>query len=169
MQTFSVRCASLALLVLAGAPALADNYPNAAIGGQLILPGAVAQDNSLPPLPGTEPAESDYIVPIEPRPELVPVPYTPAPTVELYRNVRYRDERKISPCAVPMIVMVPDPCIDRCDPCVERRCVAVKVCVPDCEPCIKVSRDGYRVKYDFGKYAVTLTSARGRVLVDYDR
>ena len=80
----------------------------------------------------------------------------------LYTNVRYKDQRNIAPCAVPTIVQVPDPCND-CG------CVNVQICVPPCEAaCIKVSKCGKKVKYDYGDYRVEITSARGRVTVDYD-
>ena len=57
--------------------------------------------------------------------------------VPLYRNVRYRDEKRVHPCAVPMVVMVQDPCWrdDKCDPCDQPRCVAVQICVPPSSVC----------------------------------
>lgn len=89
-------------------------------------------------------------------------PVVVATPVALYCNVRYKDQRNIAPCAVPTIVQVPDPC----DPCC---CVSVQICVPPCEcPCVKVSKCGRKVSYDYGKYQVEITSARGRVTVDYD-
>ncbi len=91
-----------------------------------------------------------------------PVVVSPSAAVPLYTNVKYRDERNIAPCAVPTIVMVPDPCND-CG------CVAVQICVPPCEtPCVKTKRCGHKVVYDYGKYSVEITSARGKVVVDYD-
>ena len=105
--------------------------------------------------------------------EPTPIPdqaYEVAPTapsaspaaIPLYCNVRYKDLKNIAPCAVPTIVMVPDPCNDCA-------CVAVQICVPPCDcPEVKVKRSGRKVKYDYGKYAVEITSARGRVTVDYD-
>jgi len=94
--------------------------------------------------------------------------------VPLYRRVKYRDERKIAPCAVPMVVMVPDPCWcdDPCDPCDKPACVAVQICVPPCSECppkVTCRRGGACVRYDFGKYAVDIRSHRGVVVVDYDR
>lgn len=98
-----------------------------------------------------------------PVPEAAPMVVSgPATAVPLYCNVKYKDERNIAPCAVPTIVMVPDPCNDCA-------CVAVQICVPPCETaCVKVKKCGHKVKYDYGKYAVEITSARGRVVVDYD-
>lgn len=87
--------------------------------------------------------------------------------VELYHCVKYEDERNIHPCAVPMIVAVPDPCPDPCS--CTRRCVYVKICVPPCECAqIKCRRAGTKVIYDFGKYEVEITSRKGVVRVDYD-
>jgi hypothetical protein len=45
----------------------------------------------------------------------------------------------------------------------------VKICVPPCGCAkVKVSREGRRVKYDYGKYSVEVTSKNGKVYVDYD-
>lgn len=91
----------------------------------------------------------------------------------LYKCVKYRGECKMHPCAVPMVVMVKDPCWrkDRCDPCDTPDCVAVKICVPPCSVCppkVTCRRNSGFVRYDFGKYAVTLRSHRnGTVTVDY--
>jgi len=95
------------------------------------------------------------------------MPVMPA-TVELYHNVKYRSVRNIAPCSKTIVVQVPDPCAkDRCD--CPTPCVNVQICVPDCDcPHVRVSRHGNRVKYDYGKYEVTLVSARGKVIVDYD-
>lgn len=91
-----------------------------------------------------------------------PVAAVPVAAVPLYTNVRVKDRRNIAPCAVPTIVQVPDPC----NPCC---CVAVEICAPPCEtPCIKTSKCGKKVKYDYGDYQVEITSSRGRVVVDYD-
>ncbi len=90
-----------------------------------------------------------------------------ASTVELYQNVRYCRERNIAPCAKPIIVQVPDPCACK-SACCPTPCVNVQICVPQCGcPCVKVTRCGDRVCYDYGKYEVIVTSGRGRVCVDY--
>jgi hypothetical protein len=86
--------------------------------------------------------------------------------LELYSNVKYRGERNIAPCAVPTIVQVADPCNrDRCC----KTCVNVQICVPPCDPaCVKVTRNGNKVRYDYGKYAVAVTSIGSRVVVHYE-
>jgi hypothetical protein len=87
--------------------------------------------------------------------------------VELYHCVKYEDERNIHPCAVPLIVAVPDPCPNPCD--CTTRCVYVKICVPPCDCAqVKCKRHGTKVVYDFGKYEVEITSRKGVVRVDYD-
>lgn len=94
----------------------------------------------------------------------------PAGAVPLYNCVRYQDLRNVAPCAVPMIVSVPDPCAssDPCS-CCAPPCVNVQICVPPCGcPEVKVSRRGTRIKYDYGKYAMKITSRRGVVTVNYD-
>ncbi len=91
-----------------------------------------------------------------------------ASTVEVYQNVKYRRERNIAPCAQPIIVQIPDPCA-RKSACCPTPCVNVQICVPQCGcPCVKVTRCGDKVRYDYGKYAINVISARGRVIVDYD-
>jgi hypothetical protein len=103
-------------------------------------------------------------------PEAMPMPI-PAGGCELFECVRYRDCRKIAPCAVPMIVSVKDPCAcyNPCDCCATPKCVNVEICVPPCDCAdIRVTRNGNKVRYCFGKYAVEITSRRGCVIVDYD-
>lgn len=112
-----------------------------------------AQTQVVPPAPMPIPDQSYVAAPA------APMVVTP---VALYTNVRVKDQRNIAPCAVPTIVQVPDPCND-CG------CVNVQICVPACEPvCVKTSKCGKKVKYDYGDYEVEITSARGRVIVDYD-
>lgn len=130
-----------------------------------------------PRLEPIQATEADGLLPPSPG-EAVGAGAVPVPVVEcqvpLYKCVKYRDERKIAPCAVPMVVMVKDPCWrdDPCDPCDAPRCVAVKICVPPCSECpprISCRCGGAVVRYDFGKYAVDIRSQRGVVVVDYDR
>ena len=92
---------------------------------------------------------------------------------DLFPCVVYRDTRKIHPCAVPKVVKIVDPCFqkDCCDPCAQPGCVAVQICVPPCSCCppvVKCTRDGKRVKYDYGKCEVVLTSRGGKVYVNYN-
>lgn len=88
-------------------------------------------------------------------------------------NVRYSDLKNIAPCAVPKMIWIVDPCWKpaKCGCCRPAKppCIQVKICVPPCGcPCIKVSKDGRKIKYDYGKYEVEITSKNGRVRVDYD-
>jgi len=107
----------------------------------------------VPPTPTPMPDQSYIVAPS--------APMVLAPSA-LYTNVKYKDLRNVAPCAVPTIVQVPDPCND-CG------CVSVQICVPACEPvCVKTSRCGKKVRYDYGDYQVDITSTRGRVTVDYD-
>lgn len=122
-----------------------------------------------PPLPGAPPEPAGGNNPTPPA----------ATSVKLYHCVKYEDLHHIAPCAVPKIVAIVDPCykpcrVKRCGccrPCAPPPppCVYVKICVPKCGcPRVKVSRDGKRVKYDYGKYEVELASRNGKVYVDYD-
>ncbi len=98
-------------------------------------------------------------------------PIALAPGAGLYPCVKYKDRRKIAPCAVPMCIAVRDPCAPRHGgPCCENpKCVLVEVCVPPCGcPRITAKHDGTKVRYDYGKYAVNITSRHGIVVVNYD-
>ncbi len=100
-------------------------------------------------------------------PETEPVPlYTGC---ELFDSVRYKNLKKIAPCAVEMIVAVRTPCGCKKDPC--KPCVLVKICVPPCNDCpkVKIRKQGDKVIYDYGKYAVELTSKKGEVIVAYHK
>ena len=89
-----------------------------------------------------------------------------APGAEIYQNVKYRGTRNIPPCAVPTVIQVPDPC-NKNSCC--KTCVNVQVCVPPCDPkCVKVTHDGNKVRYDYGKYAVTVRSIGHHVVVHYE-
>ncbi len=104
-----------------------------------------------------------------PAPSYSAAPYTITPSVaqpvELFQNVRYRGSRNIAPCAVPTVIQVADPC-SRGDCC--KSCVNVQVCVPPCDPAtVKVTRDGHKVRYDFGKYAVVAKTVGNHVVVHY--
>jgi len=108
---------------------------------------------------------------------LTPVPdpsfsqYNGAPVVvsaqpaELFSDVRYHGTRNIAPCAVPTVVQVTDPCAKRscC-----KSCVNVQICVPPCDPtCVKVTRDGNHVRYEYGKYSVVVKTVGHHVVVHY--
>lgn len=106
-----------------------------------------------------------------------------AAPMQLYHCVEVEDRHNIHPCAVTKIVSVLDPCpptcgssicggcdsCNSCGTCCPRGCVFVAICVPPCG-CeeVKVSRDGAKVKYDYGEYEVEITSDDGVVKVDYD-
>ena len=121
------------------------------------LPEAAPPGMALPGAPGAWAAGSP--------------PMQLAPASALFPCVKYRDRRHIAPCAVPMYVAVRDPCErhDRCL-CGPPKCVLVEICVPPCgAPKITCHRDGTKVRYDYGRYAVNITSRHGVVVVNYDR
>lgn len=107
------------------------------------------------------------LMPGSPVPDSEPLPLFAG--CELFDCVRYKNPRKVAPCAVEMIVAVRTPCGCKKDPC--KPCVNVKICVPPCNTCpkVKIRKQGDKVIYDYGKYAVELTSKRGEVVVAYHR
>lgn len=111
-------------------------------------------------------------------PEPVADGHAAGEAVELFQCVEIEDPENIAPCAVPKIIMVPDPCAchDPCG-CCTPKCVAIKICVPPPNPCacgceqhevVKCKRGGRKQKYDYGKYSVEVTVKDGYVKVDYD-
>ncbi|MEO2017951.1 MAG: hypothetical protein ABGZ53_26670 [Fuerstiella sp.] len=88
----------------------------------------------------------------------------------LFTCVRYVDKREMHPCAVPKIIRVNDPCAvdDPCNCCAPPQCVYILICVPPCG-CeeVRCRRDGDRLRYDYGKYAVDVRIKKGRIVVDY--
>jgi hypothetical protein len=126
----------------------------------LLKPAYILAQNEVPPAPAPEGA-----------PAPTPLPAGAAPVggpIGLYHCVKYSDVRNVHPCAVPTIVQVTDPCWDP-DSCCPPTCVSVEICVPPCA-CLEVkhSKDGRKVKYDYGEYEVELVSRNGKVFVDYD-
>ena len=124
----------------------------------------------LQPVPDAVSSQPIPSVSAMPVPGAAPVPVQSV-GIPLYHCVKYKDQRKIAPCAVPMIVLVKDPCAKCCDPCAPTPCVAVQICVPPCSTCppkVVCRRNGEYVKYDFGKYRVEIRSRNGVVKVDYD-
>ena len=108
--------------------------------------------------------------PPAPMPETGPMPEAAPAGVPLFTCVKVEDRHNIHPCAIPKIVMVPDPCAC-CDPCgcCAPKCVAIQICVPPCG-CVDhtCKHDGRKQRYDYGKYAVDITVKNGYVKVDYD-
>jgi hypothetical protein len=150
-------------------PALGDpTLGDPTLGGPVYQPApgfsAPGYSAPAPVLPGYGPGVPQA-VPSEPW-MAQPLPFSP--TVPLYPNVRYKQTRNAHPCATPLVVAVKDPRCGRCGP---SECLYVKICVPPCDaPCrVVANRDGSRVRYDWGKYAVTVQARRnGVVYVDYD-
>lgn len=137
-------------------------------GPALVGQNDIALPPQLSPVPDPGYAPS---VQYAPTPNAYPAPapsgyvVTGAP-VEIYQNVKYRAARNIAPCAVPTVIQVPDPCNK--DACC-KTCVNVQVCVPPCDPLkVRVTRDGRNVRYDFGKYAVSVRSIGNHVVVHYE-
>lgn len=155
-------CASLSLgLVLATSVAMAGQVTRPSLGGPTLISQGVPD---LPmPAPLSPVPEIQYSGPVGQLPVV-----TMAPEMTLFPNVRYRATRNMSPCAVPIVVQVPDPCTPR-NSCCPRPCVNVEICVPSCGcPQVCVTRRGNKTTYDYGKYAVNVISLNGRIVVDYD-
>ena len=156
-----VACALLGMAVMATASNGAEPRPFRLISLLQNSPTLLSQVDLPMPAPLAPIPEIQYSGPVTAMPMM-------ASTVEVYQNVRYRGERNIAPCAKPIIVQIPDPCACK-TACCPTPCVNVQICVPQCGcPCVKVTRCGDKVRYDYGKYAVNVISARGRVIVDYD-
>ncbi len=155
-----LACALLGMAVMADASNGAERQPVRLISLLQNSPTLLSQVDLPMPAPLSPVPEVQYSGPV------TAMPVMPA-TVELYQNVRYCRERNIAPCAKPVIVQIPDPCACK-SACCPTPCVNVQICVPQCGcPCVKVTRCGDRVCFDYGKYEIIVTSGRGRVCVDY--
>ena len=175
MKKFLFGCCSVALmasLVAAGESRSARSaFPLSiapALTGQV---GGIPMPSQLSPTPdpiysapAQQPMNSPYSV-NSPEMGYSEGPIVGSP-VEIYKNVKYRGVRNIAPCAVPTIIQIPDPCNKHA--CC-KSCVNVKVCVPPCDPeNVKITRDGNKVRHDYGKYAVTVHSIGHHVVVHYE-
>ena len=145
-------------------------------------------------VPGTlrsYPPAEPYVVPTYPAPGIPSAGFAPgmpgypvgpgmgADGFPLFTRVKVEDRDHIHPCAVRTVVQVLDPCsverrglfhhhhVAACDAC-GPQCVYVEICAPPGCPDVKVSRDGRKVKYDYGDYKVEVESKDGFVEVDYD-
>lgn len=87
--------------------------------------------------------------------------------IPLYTNVRVKDAHEMSPCAQPKIIAVKDPCACE-DDCCAPQCVYIQICVPTCGcELISCRRNGDRIRYDYGEYAVDVRVRRNHIEVDY--
>lgn len=88
--------------------------------------------------------------------------------VPVYTRVHIESACDIAPNAVPTLVAVRDPNLGRFRSCVEQL-VYVEVLAPACAPRrVRVSPCRTRVRMDYGRYEVTITSRDGCVTVRYD-
>ena len=109
--------------------------------------------------------------------ELYPVPEVPMAAeygtfvescpIPLFTNVKYKDCDEMAPCAASKIIAVKDPCACK-DSCCGPQCVYIEICVPTCGcELISCRRNGDRIRYDYGKYAVDVRVKKGYIQVDY--
>ena len=132
-------------------------------------PAAQSYEPAPLPAPSYEPAPAYDLAPTH-----APVPTygpAPAPQASYYAPpvaapvhgvaarplpVKYKDTRKIAPCAVPQTV------------CVNGECGVqyVDICAP--EGCVDVKHKKNKTVFDYGDYQVEIHEKRGRLVVDYD-
>ncbi len=129
----------------------------------LLVVGALAASTALaaqpPPAPMPDPVSD------------APAMAVPGAPEDLYQCVKYVDEHEMACNTKPIVVQVQDPCW-KPDPCKcgeKPRCVNVQICVPEscCPPIIKCSKDGKKVRYDYGRYAVDIRVKKDSIEVDY--
>jgi hypothetical protein len=143
-----------------------------------VTPASQAAADEQPPVPIPDGAAPNAATPSAP---------AAAAPIELYPCVTYKDRDEMHPCAVPVIVCVPDPssvkhpfywlvgdaphdpCCDPCVPCA-RPMAYVQICVPpDCPvPEPRVHHHDREYTYDFGAYSVDVRLHRGEIVVDYE-
>lgn len=143
-------------------------------GSSLFGPSVVlGQGDQPPPAPGAngKAAPKGPKVPMgnSYKRKMKPAPQGKGRSVQLYRNVKYKDLDEVAPCAVPKIIRVPNPCYKPCSCCCPQqpRCVYIKVCVPHCG-CAEVDvEDDGDVELDYGEYAIDVRQKDHYIEVDY--
>jgi hypothetical protein len=136
------------------------------LSGNLIAQEAQRQRKAHPEIDRPETAGGDEVNSYaHPEGELAPQPGTSS-AIALFCNVKYKDLDEMAPCAAPKIIAVKDPCACY-DGCCAPPCVYIKICVPcGCEV-VTCSKNGDRIRYDYGKYAVDIRVKKGYIEVDY--
>ena len=145
--------------------------------------GLTAQDgpqligfDEAPPVQSATPAAEPVLLPVaDPHsgPVLTaPLDGTPVPVAEyvlpLYSAVVYRNLKKVHPAAMPVVVAVKHPCLDKKD--CPSEYVNVQICLPPCDcSAVVVKKCESKVIYRYGRYAVEITSKNGKVIVAYHR
>jgi len=119
--------------------------------------------------------------------EAAPKPVAEGAAIHLFEHVKYVDLHEMAPCAVPKIIEVNDPCAcecqcECCDPCkkccdacaacgecCQQKKVHIQICIPKCycEEEVICRRDGDRLRYEYGEYAVDVRVRKGYNVVDY--
>lgn len=161
---------AMATLVAAGEPRSLRSILGSTLAGQkseVLLPPPLSPVPD--PLYSRSVQQTSQQVVVDPAAPVVSEPVTgtiiPTPEISLYTNVRYRAVRNIAPCAVPTIIQVADPC-NKVTCC--KNCVSIEVCAPPCDPsCVKVTRDGDKVCYDYGKYSIVARTVGNHIVVHY--
>ena len=141
----------------------------AACFGLILATQAAFANDHLQPIPA--PVGSEFAEIVEHHAYDGPIHMDAAPE-PLFTRVKYVDKREMHPCAVPKIIRVNDPCAcnDPCDSCCGPQCVYIQICVPPCDcETVTCRRNGDRVRYDYGKYAVDIRVKKGRIVVDYQK
>lgn len=178
-------CCGVSLLMLTFVTSGSGDVVDGPLFGPVIVePNYAVPDSPLLPRPAPIPSivtDESVIVRsnrvgepvLQPIPEQMIVPdSSPVPLFtgcDLFPCVKYKNPKKVAPCAVEMIVAVRTPLGCKKDAC--KPCVLVKICVPPCSDCpkVKIRKAGDKVFYDYGKYAVELTSKKGEVVVAYHK
>lgn len=178
------------LLSLAIALAVVTSAGAASAGLPLLFSKSKSATQFKPGTPGYMVAHTGATfapTPIAPAPApgaggtVAPAPVATGGCGPVFQCVKVEDRHNIHPCAVPKMICIVDPCWrpDPCSCCQTPTCVQVQICVPPCSPCdcrcghnqypkVKVSKDGRKVYYDYGKYGVKIESKKGRIIVNYD-
>ena len=128
-----------------------------------------------PPVPVAPVLPNHGLYPVAPAPgNFGHVPHQPgdivACPVHLETCVKIKDIDEIAPGAIPVIVAVRDPHLAKfgSSRCVEQL-VYVEVLVPPCPlQRLKVSPCKTKIRLDYGRYEVDITSRNGVIEIDYD-
>ncbi|MFK7820822.1 MAG: hypothetical protein AB8G99_19035 [Planctomycetaceae bacterium] len=98
-------------------------------------------------------------------------PVIEAPGIELFQRVKYVGKRRKAPGAVSKLIVIKNPDRRRKGAaCCEDEFVAIEICVPPCKcEIVRETKNGNRIRYNYGSHGVDVRIKNGRVLVVYHR
>jgi hypothetical protein len=98
-------------------------------------------------------------------------PVVEAPGIELFTRVKYVGKRRKAPDAVSKLIVIKNPARNRKGAaCCGDEFVAIEICVPPCKcELVRETKNGNRMRYNYGTHGVEVRIKNDRVVVTYHR